>query len=72
MLEIIIMISSAAYLTILFFYFYVEFTKKPLITPQQYFCYCDMCENHFQLSIPGKICPECGDGIMNPQNIDPW
>lgn len=37
-----------------------------------YYCECDNCGNCYQVVIPETTCENCGEGTMQPQDVEPW
>lgn len=54
----------------------VEYVKGFIAECQgknKYFCQCDAgCGNWFEECEIGTKCGECGDGTMQPQDVEPW
>lgn len=72
--NIFIMPILAAIIAIGIYSFFIFFLiKKPVSeNVDKYYCYCDRCENRYQVALSGDSCSECSSGVMHPQDIDPW
>lgn len=52
----------------------VSVTAERLRIKSEYYCQCDNpdCGNWFEVSEIGATCKECGQGKMQPQDVEPY
>ncbi len=50
----------------------MESLIKKGVIDELYYCECDNCGNCFEVVKVGSPCDNCGDGTMQPQDVEPW